>query len=204
MFGYLYYMQGFILSISATIVYVYPTLPDYFTLSLFSLCLVPFSFKFITAPFLQKYSSISYGKRKTWIIGSQFITSFMIFVCSFFTLLEQAKVFAILAILIYLGLSFQDIAMDGLCLKELKSASQMSMIQGASQSTGNITGSLLVLKLTSEQFSNSIGLSSPITDIKTIMIVLSILMIIPTIIIHFKFVQTYSEAEEKTMQKSIC
>lgn len=36
------------------------------------------------------------------------------------------------------------------------------------------------------------------------MIVLSILMMVPTIIIHFKFVETYSEAEEKTMQSSLC
>jgi hypothetical protein len=51
MLGYLYFAQGFIFSISTTVPYVYSKLPDYFTLSLFSLSL-PFSLKFITAPFL--------------------------------------------------------------------------------------------------------------------------------------------------------
>jgi hypothetical protein len=52
MFGYLYFAQGFILSISTTVPYVYTKLPDYFTLSLFSLSSLPFSLKFITAPIL--------------------------------------------------------------------------------------------------------------------------------------------------------
>jgi hypothetical protein len=50
MIGYLYFAQGFILSIAGTMPYVYSELPDYFTLSLFSLSSLPFSFKFITAP----------------------------------------------------------------------------------------------------------------------------------------------------------
>jgi hypothetical protein len=52
MIGYLYFMQGFVLSIAATVPFLYPDLPDYFTLSIFSLSSIPFSFKFVTAPIL--------------------------------------------------------------------------------------------------------------------------------------------------------
>lgn len=117
MIGYLYFAQGFILSISATMPYIYPELPDYFTLSLFSLSALPFSFKFVTAPLLEKYSSITYGKRKTWIVVSQFATILTVFLCSFFTDLNQAKNFAIIGFFMYFALSLQDIALDALCLK---------------------------------------------------------------------------------------
>jgi hypothetical protein len=52
MIGYLYFVQGFMLAIPGTVPYVYPNLPDYLTLSLFSLSTLPFSFKFLTAPIL--------------------------------------------------------------------------------------------------------------------------------------------------------
>jgi len=41
-----------ILAVSATMPYIYPELPDYITLSLFSLATLPYSLKFITAPFV--------------------------------------------------------------------------------------------------------------------------------------------------------
>jgi hypothetical protein len=52
MIGYLYFVQGFLLAIPGTVPYVYPNLPDYLVLSVFSLSTLPFSLKFLTAPIL--------------------------------------------------------------------------------------------------------------------------------------------------------
>jgi len=52
MIGFLYFSQGFIFAISATTPYTYPTLPDYITLSLFTLSPLSYSLKFVTAPIL--------------------------------------------------------------------------------------------------------------------------------------------------------
>lgn len=48
--GFLYFAQGIFLSFISTIVYLYPTFPDAHTLSDFSIAILPFSFKFATAP----------------------------------------------------------------------------------------------------------------------------------------------------------
>ncbi len=88
MIGYLYFVQGFLLSISATTPYIYPELPDYFTLSLFSLAALPFSFKFVTAPMLEKYTNLAYGKRKTWIVFSQIAANITVIICSFYSQLS--------------------------------------------------------------------------------------------------------------------
>lgn len=69
------------------------------------------------APFVEKYTSMEYGKRKTWLIISQIITGFLIFVLSFYTQPENAKFFAIMLFFIYFCNSIQNIALDGLCIK---------------------------------------------------------------------------------------
>lgn len=149
MIGFLYFFQGFVFAISATTPYTYSTLPDYITLSLFTLSPLSYSFKFVTAPILQKYTSLSYGKRKTWIVISQLVACALIVSLAFYTNLHQAKTFAMICFIIYFTLSLQDISVDSLCLKELQSAKIMSMIQAACQSTGIIIGGLIILKSTS-------------------------------------------------------
>ena len=46
--AYLYFIQGFYMSIGGTIVLLYPTYPSHDVLSHFSLVFLPFSFKYIT------------------------------------------------------------------------------------------------------------------------------------------------------------
>lgn len=117
MIGYLYFIQGVILSIPSSMPYVYPSLPDYRTLSMFSLVALPFSLKFLTAPMLEKYSNISYGKRKFWIVISQIISSISIFVASFFTDLTDAPTLVFLSFISIFALTLQDISLDALSLK---------------------------------------------------------------------------------------
>lgn len=46
--GYLYFIQGVVLSLPATIILTYSKIPEYSVLSLFSAAWLPFSFKFVS------------------------------------------------------------------------------------------------------------------------------------------------------------
>lgn len=63
----------------------------------------------------------------------------------------------------------------------------MSMIQAGAQSTGVILGGLILLKSTSLEFAQKIGLDHPIANYQTVLICFSIFLLIPTLLIHFKF-----------------
>lgn len=92
---------------------------------------------------------MSYGKRKTWIVVNNLLACALIVTLTFYTNMSEAKTFAMICFMIYFTLSLQDISVDALCLKELKSAKMMGMIQAAGQSTGAIIGGLIILKSTS-------------------------------------------------------
>jgi uncharacterized membrane protein len=49
--GYLYFIQGIVLCLPATIILTYSTIPEYWVLSLFSAAWLPFSFKFLSGTF---------------------------------------------------------------------------------------------------------------------------------------------------------
>jgi hypothetical protein len=87
--GYLYLIQGLAIALCATIPLTYGKMPDYATLSLFSSALLPFSFKFITgnffihvAPLVEKYSLLTYGRRKFWVVVSMTVTAIMLYFIS--------------------------------------------------------------------------------------------------------------------------
>lgn len=103
-----------------------------------------------SAPFIERYTDLWYGKRKTWVIIGQFLTGILLILISFFTQQDQARFFATMFIFIYFFISLQDIALDGLCLKQLRSPSLMSTIQAACQGTGGVLTSLILLKFTSK------------------------------------------------------
>ena len=54
--------------------------------------------------------------------------------------------------------TLQDISLDSLAKKELKHAHITSSVSVTNQLTGNIIGSMLLLKLTSTDFAKFIGL----------------------------------------------
>lgn len=102
-----------------------------------------------SAPFLEKYTNLTYGKRKTWIIISQAICSLILIVSSFFTEVTVASLIALLLMGSELFLTIQDISLDSLSIKETRSAEKASLIQSISQPFGTVIGSLVLLKLTS-------------------------------------------------------
>jgi hypothetical protein len=56
MIGYLYFTQGIYLSFISSVMFLYPAFPDAHMLSNFSIIALPFSFKFLTGPIVEKYS----------------------------------------------------------------------------------------------------------------------------------------------------
>ncbi len=83
--------------------------------------------------------------------------------------------------------TLQDISLDALALKELKVSRIISLIQATSQGAGVLFGSLLVLKLTSQEFANFIGKEQAITSLQVIIVVIAAGNLIPSVLIHFLF-----------------
>jgi hypothetical protein len=102
------------------------------------------------APFLEKYTNLSYGKRKTWIIISQLICACILLGASFFTEVTFASLIALLLMSSELFLTIQDISLDSLSIKETRSPERASMIQSIAQPFGTVIGSLVLLKFTSD------------------------------------------------------
>ena len=138
--------------------YIYTKLPDVHIMTFFQMSSIPYSFKFLLAPLLEKHTSINYGKRKTWIVISQLLTGITLFLGSFFTKLENAYFFAFLSMVMMIGMVLQNIALHSLIVKEITDANKSSMIQSWSEVFGSLVGALILLKLTSHDFANKIGL----------------------------------------------
>lgn len=71
---------------------------------------------------MEKYTNMQYGKRKTWIVFSQIVSSIFLFVSSFFT--EDISLASLFALILTFGVFFlaiQDISLDSLSVKEIKS-----------------------------------------------------------------------------------
>lgn len=83
--SYLYFIQGVFLTISGTTTLTYKQMPSYGILGYFSFATSPFSFKFISAPLIEKYTLGWYGRRKTWVIASLICASIFLILATFFT-----------------------------------------------------------------------------------------------------------------------
>jgi hypothetical protein len=83
--AYLYFIQGIFLNIPGTTVLTYSQMPSYGILGHFSLAIIPFSFKFISAPFIEKYTLRGYGRRKTWVVASLVLASLFLVFSTIFT-----------------------------------------------------------------------------------------------------------------------
>ena len=61
------------------------------------------------------------------------------------------------------------------------------MIQSWSEVFGILVGGLILLKLTSQDFADLIGLAEPITTPRVVFTCFCIIILIPLLLIHFKF-----------------
>jgi hypothetical protein len=136
---------------------------------------------------VEKFTLVSYGKRKFWIVISTAMGGVMIIVSSFYTAERYSNLFAVLFIIAQTFMATLDIAAHAIMLKELKSKSHTSIIMGYSQIVGGFIGGMVILKLTSATFAYSVGLTHPITTPQILLIIFGLLTILPAILLHCFF-----------------
>ena len=123
---------------------------------------------------MEKFAVVEYGKRKMYMIIGLGGAGIILLVCSFLTDQSHAKLFAVLIILSQTMMTLLDIATHALMVKQLGSIGHASIILSYGQTIGIIIGTMLILKLTSQDFASSIGLDSPITSPQVIITVFAI------------------------------
>lgn len=105
----------------------------------------------------------------------------------------MASLIALLLMGSELFLTIQDISLDSLSIKETRSAEKASLIQSISQPFGTVIGSLVLLKLTSNEFAQKIGLSQAVTTPLVIIRVIATFLILTAVLMHFLFKETALE-----------
>jgi MFS transporter, PAT family, beta-lactamase induction signal transducer AmpG len=85
---------------------------DIKTIGLFSLVGLPYTLKFLWAPFLDRFSVPLFGRRRGWIFVFQLILIFLIFSMSLLSPVNSTFVFAFLAFGLAFASSSQDIVVD--------------------------------------------------------------------------------------------
>lgn len=101
--------------------------------------------------------------------------------------MKYAQLFGVLCILMMVGMVLQNIALHSLIVKEITNAHESSMIQSWSEVLGILVGALILLKFTSRDFAESIGLTEPISSPQVVITIFCVVILIPLFIIHLKF-----------------
>lgn len=78
----------------------------------FSLMMIPYTWKFVWAPFVDRYRVFRLGRRKGWIILSQIVLIYAIGAIGWFSPKENIGIIAALSILVAFASATQDIVLD--------------------------------------------------------------------------------------------
>ncbi len=89
-------------------------------IGLLGLLLLPWVIKFLWAPFIDKYYTVSIGKRKSWFLGMQVVTIVLLGIFSLMSPHEYWGAIFFMAFLLSSVAATQDIAIDGFSLEQLK------------------------------------------------------------------------------------
>ena len=145
--SYVYFIQGYYVKLGGTITLLYPVYPSLIVLSYFSMMYLPFSFKFVTAPLVQRFTFVKYGRRKFGIVVSLIITSLLTFpLAQNLTDPDKYLNLAIIFFIVILCISMGDIALDAACVKELENPVESSFIMMFYLTLGKITGGFILMK----------------------------------------------------------
>lgn len=124
-------------------------------------CTLPFSFKVLYSPFVEFYHLPSLGKRRSWIIPTQFILSGMLYYLrmSLEPMLEEKQVGVLAYILLAMVfvITVQDIAVDCWAIEMLhpQNASYGSQCQTIGQQLGIFVSTSIFMSLNSPDFCKS-------------------------------------------------
>lgn len=83
--------------------------------------------------------------------------------------------------------AINNLSLNAMAIKELRLPEMTGLIQGVSQTVGFFIGSLLLLKATSLEFAEFIGLSRPITTPPVIIRTVCVLIALTVLFIHLKY-----------------
>lgn len=85
---------------------------DISTIGFFSLVGLPYTFKFLWAPLMDRFEPPFFGRRRGWLILSQIAIACTLFLMSLFSPSQQTQAFALLAVLVAFLSASQDIVID--------------------------------------------------------------------------------------------
>lgn len=162
----LYTLQGIPLGLAASIPMVLQAKKvGYRQQALFSLVSWPFSVKLLWAPLVDAFYSRSFGRRKSWLIPTQYVIGFVMLVLSYYMddLLGSDKepprvmILTVVFFVLFVCAATQDIAVDGWALTILsrENVGHASTCNSVGQTAGYFLGYTIFLALESKEFCNS-------------------------------------------------
>ncbi|CAD8053644.1 unnamed protein product [Paramecium sonneborni] len=168
LFTLLYFVQGIPLGLwSQTLMMILLEhgVP-YTNLAMLSLAIYPFSFKMLTAPFLDVYYLKSIGKRRTYVIPIQYIMAIvysLLYFTQISTWIYNVELLTLIGLILILLSAHQDIAVDGWVLTAFSSEHNHlgATAQTVGQMTGGIFSTTIFLTLNSKTFCNSYIYTTP-------------------------------------------
>ncbi|XP_037049950.1 acetyl-coenzyme A transporter 1-like [Bradysia coprophila] len=162
---FLYFLQGIVSGLSAAMPLLLQNYgATYSQQAQFSMAVWPFSLKLVWAPIIDCLYSKRFGRRKSWLIPTQFLTGVFMLILSFYINLwlsgnGQEPNIEILTIL-YFGLNFlaasQDVTVDGWAVQMVKrrNTGYIATCNQCGQKTGFFVGFALFTALESAEFCN--------------------------------------------------
>ena len=162
----LYTLQGIPLGLAASIPMVLQARKvGYRQQALFSLVSWPFSVKLLWAPLVDAFYSRSFGRRKSWLIPTQYVIGLVMLVLSYYMddLLGSDKepprvmILTVVFFVLFVCAATQDIAVDGWALTILsrENVGHASTCNSVGQTAGYFLGYTIFLALESKEFCNS-------------------------------------------------
>ena len=169
---FLYVLQGIPLGLASSVPMVLQQRKiGYRQQAMFSLVTWPFSVKLLWAPIVDSLYSRSFGRRKTWLIPTQYILGLsMIFISYVVDSLmgdegqpPNVLFLTVLFFFLHFLAATQDIAVDGWALTMLSrdNVGYASTCNSAGQTTGFFLGYTIFLALESKEFCNAYLRSEP-------------------------------------------
>lgn len=160
----LYYLQGVPVGLAfGSIPFLLKEKLSYAEVGIFSFASYPYSLKLLWSPVVDAFYSTRLGRRRSWILPIQFISSILLFYLSFIIEPLMAdpqrnlKTITGFFLLLVLGCATQDIAVDGwaLTLLSQQALPYASTAQTIGINSGYFTSFTVFLALNSPEFANS-------------------------------------------------
>lgn len=168
---FLYFMQGIVSGLSSAMPLLLQNYGATYTEQAhFSMAVWPFSLKLLWAPVIDTLYSKQFGRRKSWLIPTQYLIGVFMLLLSYYVkigLTADAKPNITIITLLYFGLNFLaascDITTDGWAIQLLKrcNVGYVATCNQCGQKTGFFIGFALFTMLESAEFCNKYLRSIP-------------------------------------------